>query len=226
MMKDIKQINRAILKGSIVGNIRTFGQRSVMTIAMNSGRKKDNTVESSYVQVVSYKPLTGFKTKDKVTILAHIQNRRFMRGEKPVYLKEVVIDSIEHTKRILSSYVDLKDEATGGYPADENTVIFIGECYNVFQSKIPVILTVKIADGEYTRLCDISCFNEQAKEALKLKPGDMVALAGAFRSARTSKEGRVVSLQNVVCLDIERLTSKEDEDEEDPEEILPVEENM
>lgn len=199
-MDDNRILNKITLRGTIIKARMAAKNRVVYMIATDGDYK--NSFYPEVVHIVNSKSEVH-RIGECVTAICHARSAKAEEDGKTVYYKQIIVDMIYSTERILSSYIEgISPE--GSEPLDLNEFIFCGEVYNVSVREgigKPVLLTLKIPESEsYCNYVEVVGFKHQAEVMKKAKPGDGFAAAGSVRTAKKDKKNVFNFVARDVCL--------------------------
>lgn len=205
----MKQRNEVIFQGTII-SLSVSSKLGIIRLALEGPKGRKDFPSVTFHDTSQLKNIT---LHQRVLVKGHTQNRLVTkpsgrRGSQTVFIG----DSIEPVKRKLLNYFsdEIVSDEQGGFPADENSIVFAGKVVSVYtpsNTKGNVsILKVNCEHDGRLRQCDFSCFSRQAETASMLEKGDNVAIIGSATTDVKEKDGQKVYYQSVVCQDISKLS--------------------
>ena len=183
-MMEQSAINKITLRGTIIATRMTSKNRAIYTIATDGDKGKSEYPEVIHL-IKSSEEVRCIG--DNVTAICHARSgKKIGEDNKTVYLKQIVVDRITKSERLLNNYFDnLPDD--GMTPEDINEFVFCGEVYRVVDKpggRENVLVTLKIPDGKYNNYVEIAGFRKNADKMRKAKVGEYMAIAGSIRTQR------------------------------------------
>lgn len=207
-MAEVKQENRVIIRGSIVGMSETT-KRATLTVATSGGFDR-----RTYPNIFFYdrKLVAEYKIKDRVLIFGKLHNHMEINPDtgKKEYQSTPIGEQIFRASRQLLDYYspEIIKDPNGGAPDDRNEVLMAGRLEMVYvpeQNPNIVIIRVKCSDSEKSGSGQFSCFSKCAAIARKCKAGDFVIVTGYVSTDRKEKNGGIKDFQTIIARDLYKV---------------------
>lgn len=201
--KQMKDMNKIWINGTITG---IHQSQKVTTIALASDGGTGYAQVYPLITFYNKDLCKGLEIKTRVEVEASFSIRRVIDKEtgEPTYLREIIGQDINRTKRELAKYVYIPEEDAynGGFPRDENYGIFAGKVSHLYHPNDNVsIVTIHANNGKYTDVIEIGCFSRQAQYARTLEVGDQIAVSAVLRT-REREYRDTPHYHSLVCKDI------------------------